>query len=113
MSYRKLGLRSDHRRSMLRNSVTSLLIHGRITTTESRAKEIRRLADRMITLGKSGDLHSRRQVLSYLMDEGAVHKVFSELAARYGDRTGGYTRIIKSGFRRGDGAPMVVIELVD
>jgi large subunit ribosomal protein L17 len=89
-----------------------LLAHEKITTTETRAKEIKRLADRLITLGKKGDLHSRRQALAYLTDEAVVRKVFDELAARYDDRPGGYTRIIKSGFRRGDGAPMAIIELV-
>ena len=112
MGYRKLGVRGDHRRSLLRNSVTSLLAHEKITTPETRAKEIKRLADRLITLGKKGDLHSRRQALAYLTDEAVVRKVFDELAARYDDRPGGYTRIIKSGFRRGDGAPMAIIELV-
>lgn len=112
MGYRKLGFRSDQRRAVLRNSVTSLLAHERIKTTEGRAKEIKRLADKMITLGKQGDLHARRQVLSFLMDEGVVYKVFSELAVRYQERPGGYTRIVKSGFRKGDGAPMVILELV-
>lgn len=97
---------------MLRNSVTSLLAHEKITTTETRAKEIKRLAEKAITLGKQGDLHARRQALSYLMDEAVVHKLFTELSTRYQDRPGGYTRIIKTGFRKGDGAPMVVLELV-
>ncbi|QGU00807.1 LSU ribosomal protein L17p [Candidatus Syntrophocurvum alkaliphilum] len=113
MSYRKLGFRSDHRRSMLRNSVTSLLEHEKIVTTESRAKEIRKSAEKIITLGKRGDLHARRQALSYLFNEDTVSKVFSDLAERYTDRQGGYTRIIKTGARKGDGAPMVIIELVD
>ncbi|NLV17807.1 MAG: 50S ribosomal protein L17 [Syntrophomonadaceae bacterium] len=112
MGYRKLGLRSDHRRSLLRNSVTSLLKHEKITTTETRAKEIKRVAEKIITLGKKGDLHSRRQALSYVMDDDVVYKVFEDLAKRYEDRSGGYTRIIKAGFRKGDGAPMAVIELV-
>ena len=97
---------------MLRNSVTSLLAHEKITTTETRAKEIKRVTDKVITLGKQGDLHSRRQALSYLTDETVVRKVFDDLAKRYDDRPGGYTRIIKSGFRKGDGAPMAIIELV-
>lgn len=113
MGYRRLGFRSDHRRAMLRNMVTSLLMHEKITTTETRAKEIKRIAEKVITLGKTGDLHSRRQALSYLMDDGVVHKVFDDLASRFGDRNGGYTRIIKSGVRKGDGAPMAIIELVD
>lgn len=107
-----MGLRSDHRRSLLRNSVTSLLAHEKITTTETRAKEIKRVAEKIITLGKKGDLHSRRQALSFVMDEAVVFKVFEDLAKRYEDRSGGYTRIIKTGFRKGDGAPMAVIELV-
>jgi len=112
LGYRKLGVRSDHRRSMLRNSVTSLLAHEKITTTETRAKEIKREAEKIITLGKKGDLHARRQALSYLTDETVVRKLFDELAKRYDDRPGGYTRIIKTGFRKGDGAPMAIVELV-
>jgi len=113
VAYRKLGLRSDHRRSVLRNSVTSLLDKEKIVTTETRAKEIKRLADRMITLGKRGDLHARRQAMSYLTSEAVVYKLFNDLAPRYEGRQGGYTRIIKMGNRRGDGAPMAVIELVE
>jgi len=89
-----------------------LLKHEKITTTETRAKEIKRVAEKIITLGKKGDLHSRRQALSYVMDDDVVYKVFEDLAKRYEDRSGGYTRIIKAGFRKGDGAPMAVIELV-
>ncbi len=113
MAYRRLGLRSDHRRSVLRNSVTSLLDKEKIVTTETRAKEIKRLADKMITLGKKGDLHARRQAMSYLTSEAVVYKLFNDLAPRYEERQGGYTRIIKMGNRRGDGAPMAVIELVE
>ncbi len=112
MGYRKLGLLSAHRRSLLRNAVTSLLKEERIETTETRAKELNRLADKMITLGKRGDLHARRQALSYLMDEDVVTKLFENLGPKYADRAGGYTRIIKSGTRRGDGAPMAILELV-
>ncbi|MBC7344174.1 MAG: 50S ribosomal protein L17 [Clostridia bacterium] len=112
MSYRKLRRRSDHRRAMLRNGVTSLLREGRIETTETRAKDLRRLAENMITLGKRGDLHARRQALAFLWDEDVVTKLFRELAPRYKDRPGGYTRITRKGFRRGDGAPMVILELV-
>lgn len=112
MSYRKLGRRSDHRRAMLRNLVTSFLREERLETTETRAKELRRLAERMITLGKRGDLHSRRLALAFLLDETVVKKVFDELAPRYKERPGGYTRIVKTGVRRGDGAPMAVVELV-
>jgi large subunit ribosomal protein L17 len=113
VAYRRLGLRSDHRRSVLRNSVTSLLDKEKIVTTETRAKEIKRLADKMITLGKKGDLHARRQAMSYLTSEAVVYKLFNDLAPRYEERQGGYTRIIKMGNRRGDGAPMAVIELVE
>jgi len=96
---------------MLRNAATSLLQTEKISTTEDRAKEIRKVAERMITLGKRGDLHARRQALSYLTSDEVVHKLFTDLAARYSDRQGGYTRLIKTGFRKGDGAPMVIIEL--
>lgn len=113
MSYRRLGLRSDHRRAMLRNSVTSLLDNEKITTTETRAKEIKKISEKMITLAKRGDLHARRQVDSYIMTDAIVHKLFTSLAERYRDRPGGYTRIIKTGYRKGDGAPMVILELVD
>jgi large subunit ribosomal protein L17 len=98
---------------MLRNSVTSLLDSGRITTTETRAKDIKRLADQMITLGKRGDLHARRQAIAYLTREDVVQKLFTNLADKYNNRQGGYTRVIKAGYRRGDGAPMVIVELVD
>lgn len=113
MAYRRLGLRSDHRRSVLRNSVTSLLEQGKITTTETRAKEIKRLTDKMITLGKRGDLHARRQAFSYLTSEDVVSKLFNDIAPRYSERQGGYTRIIKVGTRKGDGAPMAILELVE
>lgn len=113
MSYRRFGLRSDHRRALLRNAVTSLLDTGSITTTETRAKDIKRLADQMITLGKRGDLHARRQAIAFLTREDVVHKLFTDLAGKYSDRQGGYTRVIKAGYRRGDGAPMAIIELVD
>ncbi|HHV14990.1 MAG TPA: 50S ribosomal protein L17 [Gelria sp.] len=113
MAYRKLGLRGDHRRSVLRNSVTSLLDKEKIVTTETRAKEIRRMTDKMITLGKRGDLHARRQAMSFLNSEAVVYKLFNDLAPRYEERQGGYTRIIKMGNRRGDGAPMAVLELVE
>jgi len=113
LSYRRLGFRSDHRRALLRNSVTSLLEHEKITTTETRAKEISSIAEKMITLGKRGDLHARRQADSYLMSEAVVFKLFSTISQRYQERPGGYTRIIKTGMRKGDGAPMAIIELVD
>lgn len=113
MSYRRLGFRSDHRRSLLRNAVTSLLTHEKVTTTETRAKEISSIADRMITLGKRGDLHARRQAAAYLKNDETVKKLFENLPQRFNSRQGGYTRVIKTGFRKGDGAPMAIIELVD
>ncbi|MGI6678271.1 MAG: 50S ribosomal protein L17 [Dehalobacterium sp.] len=112
MAYRKLGKTSSHRRAMLRNMVTSLLDKERIETTEPKAKELKSIADKMITLGKKGDLASRRRALAYLMDEDVVTKLYTTLAPRYQDRQGGYTRIIKTGVRRGDAAQMVLIELV-
>jgi len=112
MAYRKLGMRSSTRQAMLRNIVTSLLKEERIETTESRAKELRKVADKMITLAKRSDLHARRQALAYLTEEDVVTKLFKEIGPRYKDRQGGYTRIIKTGYRRGDGASMVLVELV-
>lgn len=112
MAYRRFGLLSHQRRALLRNAVTSLLESEKITTTETRAKEIKRIADKMIGLGKQGDLHARRQAHSYLTKDPVVKKLFSELADRYQERQGGYTRIIKIGFRQGDGAPMAIIELL-
>jgi large subunit ribosomal protein L17 len=109
---RKLGRPSAHRKALYRNLVTDLLNYEKITATEARAKEIRSLAERMITLGKEGGLHSRRQALSFILDKRITEKVFNELAPRYVERPGGYTRIIKLGSRLGDGAPMVRIELV-
>jgi large subunit ribosomal protein L17 len=109
---RKLGRTSAHRKALYRNLVTDLLKHEKITTTEAKAKEIRSLAERMITLGKEGKLPSRRQALSFILDEKVTAKVFTELAPRYAERHGGYTRIIKLGPRLGDGAPMAKIELV-
>ena len=111
--YRKLGRDSSHRRAMLRNLATSLVLHERIETTVPKAKELRGIVDRMITLGKRGDLHARRQAASYLFDDAAVSKVFSDLADRFRNRPGGYTRILKKGFRFGDGADMALLELVD
>ena len=110
--YKKLGRDSAHRKTMLRNLVTDLLREGRITTTEDRAKEARRQAEKMITLAKRGDLHARRQVLSYVYDETVVTKLFDEIAPKYEDRQGGYTRILKLGPRRGDNAEQVFVELV-
>ncbi len=112
MAYRKLGRNSGHRGAMLRNIVTSLLKHERIETTEARAKELNAIAEKMITLGKQGDLAARRQAMSYLMDEDVVKKLFDEIAPKYADRQGGYSRIMKLGYRRGDAAEMVLVELV-
>ncbi len=109
---RKLGRRTDHRSAMLRNQVTSLLKNGKIKTTETRAKETKRMAEKMITLAKKGDLHSRRQVLSYVYDETVVKNLFDDIAPKYEDRNGGYTRILKMGPRKGDSAEMVILELV-
>ncbi len=113
MSGRKLNRTSSHRKAMFSNMVVSLLVHEQITTTVPKAKELRRIADKMITLGKRGDLHARRQALSVLKDNDIVTKLFGGLAERYKDRNGGYTRVLKAGNRYGDMAPMAVIELVD
>jgi large subunit ribosomal protein L17 len=111
-SGRKLGRTSSHRLAMFRNMVTSLLEHERIYTTEAKAKELRRWADWMITLGKRGDLHARRQALQVIRDKSVIHKLFTDLAQRYQARSGGYTRTVKVGFRVGDGAPLSLIELM-
>ena len=110
---KKLGRSSSHRQAMLRNMVTSLLDHERIQTTDSKAKELRRVAERMITLGKRGDLHARRQALSVIRSKEVTGKVFDELADRYRERPGGYTRVMKLGQRQGDAAPMSIVELLD
>ena len=128
MSYRKLGRTSSQRKAMLRDLTTDLIINERIETTEARAKEIRSTTEKMITLGKRGDLHARRQAAAFvrnevlearldeseenIIQETALQKLFNDLGPRYQDRQGGYTRIIKKGQRRGDAAPMVIIELV-
>jgi large subunit ribosomal protein L17 len=110
---RKLNRTSSHRKAMFSNMAVSLLIHEQIKTTLPKAKELRRVADKMITLGKRGTLHTRRQAFSYLRDDTAVSKLFGALAERYKERGGGYTRVLKAGFRYGDNAPMAFIELVD
>jgi len=112
VGYRKLGRRSDHRRAMLRNIVTSLLREERIETTEPKAKELRSIAEKIISLGKKGDLYSRRQAMKYLTDETVLTKVFSELSERYSERSGGYTRMVKTDYRQGDAASMVLVELL-
>ena len=109
---RKLNLPTDQRMALLRNLVTSLLENGKIETTETRAKEASSLAEKMITLGKTNTLHSRRQALEFITKEDVVTKLFAEIAPKYAERNGGYTRIIKIGPRRGDAAPMAVLELV-
>ncbi|ATD53966.1 50S ribosomal protein L17 [Clostridium chauvoei] len=110
--YRKLGLATDQRRAMLRSLVTSFLKHGKIETTETRAKETRKIAEKMITLAKRGDLHARRQVLAYVLEEEVVQNLFDNVAPKYAERNGGYTRMYKKGPRRGDGAQVVILELV-
>ena len=109
---RKLGRPTDHRQAMLKGLVTLLLEKGRIETTVTRAKEVQPMADRMISLGKENTLHSRRQALAYVTKEDVVKKLFDEIAPKYEDRNGVYTRIIKTGPRRGDAAEMCFIELV-
>ena len=126
MAYRKLGRTSAHRKSMLRNLTTDLLVNGKIVTTETRAKEVRKFADKMITLGKKGDLAARRRAAAFMMDvvadvkedgdkvvvQTALQKLFDDVAPRYAERNGGYTRILKMEQRRGDAAKMVVLEIV-
>ena len=109
---RKLGRTSDHRKAMLRAMVTFLLENGRIETTVTRAKEVRSMAEKMITIAKTNDLNSKRQVLAYVTKEDVVKKLFDDIAPKYADVNGGYTRIIKTGPRRGDAAEMAIIELV-
>lgn len=110
---RILGRPTGHRIAMYRNLVTDLLDYEKITTTEAKAKEVRSLADKVITLGKNGSLHSRRQALSFVMNKKIADKVFTELAPRFAERPGGYTRIIRLGPRLGDGAAMVQLELIE
>ena len=112
-SGKKLNRTSAHRKALMRNMVTSLLDHERIEPTDAKAKALRGLADRMITLGKRGDLHARRQALSVIRSKEVTAKVFDELAERFRDRPGGYTRVIKLGNRVGDAAPISIIELVE
>jgi large subunit ribosomal protein L17 len=109
---RKLGRTTSHRKAMLRNMVTSLLKEEKIVTTDARAKELRSVAEKMITLGKRGDLHARRQADAFIRESVVTKKLFEELSPRYGERSGGYTRIVKIGHRPGDNAPISVIELI-
>jgi large subunit ribosomal protein L17 len=108
----KLGRTTSHRKAMLRTMVTSLLKHEKITTTDLKAKELKKVAEKMITLGKRGDLHARRQAAAYVRERQMVGKLFGELSTRYKDRSGGYTRIVKTGYRAGDNAPMSMIEFI-
>lgn len=109
---RKLGRTSSHKEAMFRNMVTSVIKHERIRTTDAKAKELRKLAEKMITLGKRGDLHARRQALAVLRDKSLISKLFGELTERYRNRQGGYTRIIKTGYRFGDNAPVSILEFI-
>ncbi len=113
MGTRKLGRTTDHRMSMLRGMVTYLLEKGSIETTVTRAKEVRSIAEKMITLGKSNTLHAKRQAMSFITKEDVVKKLFDEIAPKYAERQGGYTRIVRMGPRQGDAAEMAVISLVD
>lgn len=119
MAYSRLRRSSDQRKALLRDLVTDLIINGRIETTEAKAKELRKIADRMVTLGKTNTLHSRRQAAEMIRFEKdtdgkfAIQKLFTDIAPRFQERNGGYTRIIKTGFRRGDAAPMAIIEFVE
>jgi large subunit ribosomal protein L17 len=108
----KLGRNTSHRRALLRNLTTSVIVEDRVETTVAKAKAVRPLVEKMITLGKKGDLHSRRQALSYLMTDKSVTRLFDTVAPRYGDRQGGYLRIVRTGFQKGDGAEKVFIELL-
>lgn len=112
VSGRRLGRTTSHRVAMLRNMVTSLFEHERIVTTTQKAKELRPVAEKMITLAKRGDLHARRQALSYIRDKNVVEKLFTEIKEKFEDRKGGYTRILRTGVRKGDCASMAIIELV-
>ncbi|MAZ84845.1 MAG: 50S ribosomal protein L17 [Hoeflea sp.] len=113
ISGRKLNRTSSHRKAMFANMAASLIEHEQIVTTLPKAKEIRPIVEKLVTLGKRGDLHARRQAVSQIKDQDAVRKLFDSLAARYATRNGGYLRIMKAGFRTGDNAPMAVIEFVD
>ena len=113
ISGRKLNRTSSHRKAMFSNMAAALIKHEQITTTLPKAKELRGVVDRLITMGKKGDLHSRRRAMAILHDKGLVDKLFTSLSDRYADRAGGYTRVMKAGYRYGDSAPNVIIELVD
>ncbi|HHT48310.1 MAG TPA: 50S ribosomal protein L17 [Firmicutes bacterium] len=112
MTLRRFGRQMGHRKALFRNQVSDLFTYGKIETTEMKAKEIRILAEKLITLGKQGDLHARREAAKVITDKAVVKKLFDEIATRYTERNGGYTRVVKLGPRRGDAAPMAIIELV-
>lgn len=112
ISARKLGRTSSHREAMFRNMVTSLFEHERIVTTKEKAKELRPIAEKMISLAKRGDLHARRQALSYIRSKDIVEKLFTDIQEQFAERKGGYTRILQTGVRKGDNASMAIIELV-
>ncbi|MBR0473794.1 MAG: 50S ribosomal protein L17 [Erysipelotrichaceae bacterium] len=119
MHNRKLGRTADHRKALLRNMATDMIVYEKIETTEKKALELRSVVDELVTLAKKGDLHARRQVLSYVRDvkvgktdKTAVQKLFDEIGPRYADRKGGYTRVVKTGVRKGDAAPMAYIEFI-
>jgi large subunit ribosomal protein L17 len=112
-SGRKLGRDSAHRKALYANLTSALIEHGRIRTTEAKAKEVRPIAEQMITLGKRGDLHAHRQAVAYLRSKSVAHTLFSDVAPRFADRPGGYTRIVRIGPRQGDAAPMAYLEFVD
>lgn len=117
---RKFGRNADHRKAMLRNLATSVILYGRVETTEAKAKDMRSVVDELITLGKRGDLHARRQAAAFIRNvvadeaksQTVLQKLFDEVAPKYADRNGGYTRVVKTGTRKGDAAPMAYIELV-
>jgi large subunit ribosomal protein L17 len=110
---KKLGRDSAHRKALYANLAGALIEHGRIKTTEAKAKAVKPMAEKMITLGRRGDIHARRQAIAFLRSQDVVHKLFSEVAPRFVDRPGGYSRIVKIGTRQGDAAEMVYLELVD
>lgn len=112
-SGRKLNRTHEHRKAMFANMAASLIVHEQIVTTLPKAKDLRPIVEKLITLGKRGDLHARRQAISQIRDETAVRKLFDTIASRYADRNGGYCRVLKAGFRRGDNAPLAVIEFVE
>ena len=111
-SGKRLGRTGSHKKAMLRNMVTSVFEHERIVTTTPKAKEARKVVDKMITLAKRGDLHAKRQAMSFIQSRDVVAKLFDEISGQFADRNGGYTRIIQTGQRRGDAAPMAILELV-